>query len=97
MRYHSSTATEQLAVFSEVYYPHGWEVTIDGQPADHFRADWTLRAMIVPPGEHDIEFRFMPRAYIACSRVASASSLLILLLLAGAVARQIVIAARPRG
>ena len=97
MRYHSSTATEQLAVFSEVYYPHGWEATIDGQPADHFRADWTLRAMIVPPGEHDIEFRFMPRAYIACSRVASASSLLILLLLAGAVARQIIIAVRPRG
>ena len=94
MRYRSQSATEQLAVFSEVYYPHGWEATIDGQPAEHFRADWTLRAMLVPPGEHDIEFRFMPRTYIACSRVASASSLLILLLLVGAVARQAIIAMR---
>lgn len=84
MRYTSHAATEQLAVFSEVYYPHGWEVTIDGQPAEHFRADWTLRAMFIPAGEHEIEFRFMPHTYITASRIASVSSLIILLLVLAA-------------
>ncbi len=90
MRYRSQAAGDQLAVFSEVYYPHGWEATIDGQPATHFRVDWTLRAMFIPAGEHDIEFRFIPRAYITASRVASVSSLLILLLLAGGVGRWVI-------
>lgn len=85
VRYRSHADSEQLAVFSEIYYPHGWEATIDGQPAEHFRADWTLRAMYIPAGEHDIEFKFLPKGYITTSRIASISSLLILLLLMGAV------------
>ena len=81
MRYKSNAATDQLAVFSEIYYSHGWEATIDGKPAEHFRADWTLRAMIIPAGEHLIEFKFLPKTVITTSRIASVSSLLILLLL----------------
>jgi hypothetical protein len=81
VRYKSNAVSNQLAVFSEVYYPHGWEATIDGNPVEHFRTDWTLRGMIVPAGEHLIEFKFIPKEYIAASRIASVSSLLILLLL----------------
>jgi hypothetical protein len=81
IRYKSKAVSDQLAMFSEVYYPHGWEATVDGTPAEHFRADWILRGMIVPAGEHLIEFVFMPKKYIAASRIASVSSLLILLLL----------------
>lgn len=81
VRYKSHTSSDQLAVFSEIYYPHGWEASIDGEPVEHFRADWTLRSLIVPAGEHVIEFKFVPKTYITMSRIASVSSLLILLML----------------
>ena len=79
--YTSKTNSEQLAVFSEIYYQPGWQVTIDGQPAPHFRANWILRAMLVPAGEHKIEFEFRPESYIKAAYVSAFSSFLILLLI----------------
>jgi hypothetical protein len=83
LTYTSRASVEQLAVFSEVYYQPGWKVKIDGQEASHFRADWILRAMRIPAGEHTIVFEFLPDRYIAAAYVSSFSSLLILLLLLG--------------
>ena len=83
--YKTKASTEQVAVFSEIYYQPGWQATIDGQPADHFRADWILRAMRVPAGEHEIVFEFRPTGYIVAANVETYSSFLILLLLLGAV------------
>ena len=54
--YKSHTNGERIAVFSEVYYAPDWRAYIDGKPADYFRADYILRAMIVPAGDHTIEF-----------------------------------------
>ena len=85
VHYKSQAATDQLAVFSEIYYPHGWEAYIDGNKAEHFRADWTLRGMIVPAGEHEIVFKFIPQTYITAMRIASISSLIILLLVVFAI------------
>lgn len=85
LKYRSSTQSEQLAVFSEIYYDKGWEAYIDGQPADHARADWTLRAMRIPAGNHEIEFRFIPHAYRTARGVASASSGVLVLLVLAAV------------
>lgn len=79
--YTSRTSSEQLAVFSEIYYQPGWEATIDGKPAPHFRADWILRAMLVPAGEHQIVFEFKPRGYEIASYISAYSSFAILLLL----------------
>lgn len=84
--YTSRTASEQLAVFSEIYYQPGWVATIDGKPAPHFRADWILRAMLVPAGEHQIVFEFQPEGYVVASNVSAYSSFLILLLLLAAIA-----------
>jgi len=86
LSYRSSAQTEQLAVFSEIYYPNGWEAYIDGIPVPHFRADWTLRAMRIPAGEHRIEFRFIPTGYNTAVTVATASSGLLILLLIGSLA-----------
>ncbi|HEY67749.1 MAG TPA: YfhO family protein, partial [Thermoflexia bacterium] len=48
-----------LLVFSEIYYP-GWRATIDGDPARLVRADYVLRALCVPPGEHRIVLVYDP-------------------------------------
>jgi len=88
--YHSSTSSPQLAVFSEIYFADGWKAFIDGQPATYFRADWTLRAMNVPQGEHEIEFRFEPDNYARLASLGTWSSLLLLALVAGAIILTIV-------
>ncbi len=85
LTYTSKAATEQLAVFSEIYYQPGWKATIDGKPASHFRADWTLRAMRIPAGEHTIVFEFRPEGYVMAANVSAYSSFLILLLLIAAI------------
>ena len=57
LTYHSHCATPMLAVFSEIYYAPDWKAYIDGEPADYLRADYILRAMVIPAGDHVIEFR----------------------------------------
>ncbi len=83
LAYKYTAATPQLVVFSEVYYPYGWYVTIDGKPAEFIRTNYITRAMIVPAGEHTIEFYFRPNCYTAGMTISYIVSSL-LLLLAGA-------------
>ncbi|GHV49159.1 membrane protein [Bacteroidia bacterium] len=84
LTYKSRANTEQLAIFSEIYYQPGWKVKIDGKEATHFRADWILRAMRIPAGEHTVVFEFHPDRYITAAYVSSFSAFFILILLAGA-------------
>ncbi|MDR1882168.1 MAG: YfhO family protein [Prevotella sp.] len=83
LKYKSKAATEQLAVLSEIYFSDGWQAYIDGKEVPHFRADWTLRAMRVPAGEHEIVFKFEPEDYALSRTVATASSGALVLLLLG--------------
>jgi hypothetical protein len=85
LKYSSTSATDGLAVFSEIWYPLGWDAFIDGKPANHFRANYLLRAMVIPAGNHIVEFRFEPASYYTGEKVSMiSSSILILLLIAGA-------------
>ena len=82
--YSLESTKEQLVVFSEIYYDKGWNAYIDGKEAPYFRANYVLRAMVVPEGQHVIEFKFEPRIYTIGERISFISSLiLIVLLLAG--------------
>jgi uncharacterized membrane protein YfhO len=81
LRYHYTAATDRLAVFSEIYYPDGWKAKVDGTPIDVLRADWTLRAAVLPAGEHHIVMRFEPDSYRIGENVSRASSITLILLL----------------
>ena len=81
--YHSKSASEKLAVFSEIYYPAGWKSYIDGKESKYFRTDYVLRGMIIPAGDHEIRFSFKPSSYSIGNRISMISSLLFVLLTAG--------------
>ena len=83
--YESSTVSPQLALFSEVYYSKGWNAYIDGQPVTHFRANYMLRAMKIPEGNHTIEYKFEPEVVAIGSKISLATSALFLLVLLGAI------------
>jgi len=81
LSYTSNSTSEQLAVFSEIWYgPNkGWKAYIDGEPTAHIRANYVLRAMRIPAGQHKIEFKFEPDNYYTGVTLSLISSLLILL------------------
>lgn len=81
LTYKTKADSDQLAVFSEIYYQPGWKATIDGKEVPHFRTDWILRGMIIPAGEHTVVFEFYPDTYVLAANVSAYSSFLILLLL----------------
>ncbi|MBQ7736132.1 MAG: hypothetical protein IJT61_09455 [Bacteroidales bacterium] len=85
VEYDYSAANDGIAVFSEVYYPYGWNAYIDGQPSDHFRANYTLRAMNVPAGQHHIRFEFRPDTIEKWGKVSVACSYVIYLTILGVI------------
>ncbi len=60
LTYKSHSANGGLAVFSEVYFPWGWKVTVDGKPAEMGRVNYVLRALQLPAGDHEIDFKYVP-------------------------------------
>ena len=84
--YESKATGNQFAVFSEIYYPHGWDAYIDGNKVDYCRVNYVLRGMPVPAGTHTIAFRFEPRSVILGDKITMWFNILIyLMLIAGIV------------
>ncbi len=81
--YKTKTSKDQLAVFSEVYYEPDWRAYIDGKPADYFRVNYILRGMVIPAGEHKIEFRNEAPMLHKLDKVSLICSILFVLVLAG--------------
>lgn len=84
LTYAANLTNPATAVFSEIYYADGWNAYVDGQAAPHFRADYLLRAMNLPAGQHTVEFRFEPKEYALGNTISLISSVLLALLLGAA-------------
>ena len=82
--YQTGSATSQIAVFSEIYYKEGWKMYIDGVEQPYFRADYLLRAAVIPVGNHKVEFIFHPASYYTGEDISLAGSILLVLALGGA-------------
>ncbi|WP_127127594.1 YfhO family protein [Pseudoflavitalea rhizosphaerae] len=81
--YESNAASNQFAVFSEVYYPNGWTATIDGKEAPIVKVNYVLRGLSIPAGKHTIEFRFAPASYTTGNMVTLISGIISILLVLG--------------
>ena len=83
--YEYQANTDQLAVFSEIYYQPGWNAYIDGKPTSHFRANYVLRAMKLPAGKHTVEFKFEPKGYTIGEKISLTSMILFFVLALGSI------------
>jgi len=83
VNYKSSSTNKQLAVFSEIYYKQGWKAYIDNVEAPIVKANYVLRALVVPAGSHSIRFEFKPVIVNTAQKAAAAASIIIWGLLAG--------------
>ncbi len=89
--YKANCESSELTVFSEIYYQKGWNAFIDGNPVDHFSVNYVLRAMVIPKGEHTIEFKFEPKSYYLGNRISMASSVMLLIILTLVFGRELII------
>jgi uncharacterized membrane protein YfhO len=83
MEYSFSSTKPQFAVFSEIYYPFGWNAYIDGKKVDYCKTDYVLRGLSIPAGQHAIKFIFEPASYKKGVTIAYIASYFILILFLG--------------
>jgi hypothetical protein len=80
----SNNSKDGLAVFSDIYYSNGWKALVDGKETPIMKADYVLRAIKIPAGPHTIEFRFHPESFYTGQKVTLVTSILLILLVLGA-------------
>lgn len=95
LTYKYQSSADQFAVFSEVFYEKGWKAFVDGKEMPHIRVNYILRGMVLPAGDHKVEFKFRPKSYFAGQNISLISSLILLLAVAGYFAMSVVKRQRP--
>jgi len=83
LKYQSNAQKDGFAVFSEIYYPKGWNAYVDGKKTPHVRVNFVLRGMVIPAGKHMVEFKFEPKVFKVGEKISFASSLLLILVIVG--------------
>jgi len=85
IHYSSNSTRPQFAVFSEIYYPLGWNAYIDGKKSEYVKVNYALRGLSLPQGKHDIEFRFEPKSYSTGRTISILSNILVILSIIAAI------------
>lgn len=88
LKYEYTSDKDVVAVFSEIWYPRGWKMYIDGEEMPYFRADYLLRAAVLPGGNHKVEWKFEPESYFLGEKISLIGSILLTLGLAFGIYRQ---------
>ena len=81
MEYDYNAKTDQMAVFSEIYYPpsKGWKMYLDGKPYNDFvKVNYLLRGIVLPAGSHHLEMKFHPNSYYTGEKISLVASILIM-------------------
>jgi len=86
LSYEFTAREDRMTVFSEVYFESGWNAYVDEVLTPHFRTNYMLRGMVIPAGNHKVEFKFEPTVVTTGSSITLASSILLGLLLLGGIA-----------
>ena len=86
LTYQANCNQEQFAVFSEIYYPKGWNAYVDNKKADYLNVNYVLRGLPLSKGKHEIRFVFEPSSYEMGTKIMYASSFLIALVVLGGIA-----------
>ena len=81
LKYEVESDEVGLIIFSEIYYPHGWNSYINGEKVSHFRFNYILRGLEVPNGKYNIEFKFEPEVVELSSKISLFSSISFILIL----------------
>lgn len=84
IKYSANSSSPQFAVFSEIYYPAGWNAYIDGKKTEYAKVNYVLRGMPVPAGKHEIVFKFEPSSYFTGQKLIYFGNIIFYLALAGA-------------
>ncbi|MFM7645828.1 MAG: YfhO family protein [Sphingomonadales bacterium] len=83
LAYETNGSKTRFAVFSEIYYPKGWNAYLDGKKTDYLNVNYVLRGLLVPPGNHRIEFIFEPESVKTGTNLMYWGSILISLVVLG--------------
>jgi uncharacterized membrane protein YfhO len=70
-----------MLVLSEIYYPAGWTAYIDGQETEVYKTDYLFRSIIVPAGQHKVEFKFDPASYSTGKNISFAANIFVVIML----------------
>ncbi len=90
LKYEYTAPAEALCVFSEIYYPNGWTAYVDGKEADYFAVNYILRGMVLPEGEHIVEWRFRAPNWTMATTITGIASWLIILSLVALITLSII-------
>ena len=85
LEYQTNNQADGFAVFSEIYYPKGWNISIDGKPAEMVEVNYTLRGLSIPAGNHKVVFSFEPEVVKTGSTISLVTSIIALLIVAAGI------------
>lgn len=83
IEYEANGNGPQYAVFSEIYYPLGWNAYVDGKKTEYDNVNYILRGIALPTGKHTVKFVFEPVSVKKGNTIMFLASIIILLVFAG--------------